>query len=791
MDRRRRGFASETAKPSGLPSPRPVVVPSVLRPSSVSAADIRAAVSKFVTQGLPAVFSAIWKYGVVLPAETMWWAVADRPRFSARMQYAWEVTKHEAHHYWLGSKLLGLEFRTSAGLIVRRLRGYPLSRRERRQLVRSAADVFRLVPFIIFVVVPFAELLLPITLKFFPNILPSTFKTESDKVQEQKRVLQLRVQLAGFLQDTMEYMSEQMAARDDDAAGAKSSSLTVAADGTTSPTATGGGSGAKQLLELVRSARQGQVLSTEDIVRMARLFKDELTLDSTGRTEMIAMCRMLGLNPYGTDGFLRFQLRARLVAINEDDAEIRREGIASLNKEELQEACRDRGMRAADLTEEGLRMQLQQWLDLSQNKEVPVALLLLSRAFTYTSASVMTSASAERALQSSIAQLDETVVREAVLDAAHVAGSSDDVFVRQLRIESIARENELIGMERAAKAAATKAQQLEVEANSKRAAADLSKRSGTPSEAALALRVAAEAAQAAADAGQKARDAYTALRQAAGHEASMGAAHRRASTESAEPTLAPAELQALEAMASASVMQHERSLLSRIRAARLRMDATDMLSVGRIGVEEDAPLATGAAPAAAPAAPPSETGTPLASAGRRLAADAAAQRVKGVLDHLLVTLENDIESADQAIGKTLPVIDRDRDGVLTAEELHDAIRNVLRNQQTDEAAAAIVRQLDADRDGNITIEEIKQYAMLRAAAEAEVDAMHPTEVQRAVAIAVDELATSSESDREARSATEDEDDLGDSKTRSKPLHLRHRQDHHDHELPPSEADPRR
>lgn len=36
--------------------------------------------------------------------------------------------------------------------------------------------MFRLVPFIIFVVVPFMEFLLPVALKLFPNMLPSTFQ---------------------------------------------------------------------------------------------------------------------------------------------------------------------------------------------------------------------------------------------------------------------------------------------------------------------------------------------------------------------------------------------------------------------------------------------------------------------------------------------------------------------------------------------------------------------------------------------------------------------------------------
>ena len=59
---------------------------------------------------------------------------------------------------------------------------------------------------------------------------------------------------------------------------------------------------------------------------------------------------------------------------------IEKEGVDSLNRTELQQACRARGMRAYGLPEQRLREQLSQWLDLSLNKKVPPSLLFLSRA---------------------------------------------------------------------------------------------------------------------------------------------------------------------------------------------------------------------------------------------------------------------------------------------------------------------------------------------------------------------------------------------------------------------------
>jgi LETM1 and EF-hand domain-containing protein 1 len=66
--------------------------------------------------------------------------------------------------------------------LVRRVTlGEQLTRRERRQLLRTVADLFRLVPFLFFVIVPFAEFSLPFFLKIFPNMLPSQFQ---EKLQE-------------------------------------------------------------------------------------------------------------------------------------------------------------------------------------------------------------------------------------------------------------------------------------------------------------------------------------------------------------------------------------------------------------------------------------------------------------------------------------------------------------------------------------------------------------------------------------------------------------------------------
>ena len=88
----------------------------------------------------------------------------------------------ELIHYYHGFRLLFIDIGIASRLIWKILNGNTLSRRENKQLVRTSSDVFRLVPFSVFIIVPFMELLLPVFLKFFPNMLPSTFQTASSQV---------------------------------------------------------------------------------------------------------------------------------------------------------------------------------------------------------------------------------------------------------------------------------------------------------------------------------------------------------------------------------------------------------------------------------------------------------------------------------------------------------------------------------------------------------------------------------------------------------------------------------
>jgi len=93
------------------------------------------------------------------------------------------------------------DVRTARNLLGRTLTGSTLTRRERKQLLRTVSDLFRLVPFSMFLIIPFMEFALPFALRIFPNMLPSTFQDSLKAEENMKRELQSRIAMAQFFQE--------------------------------------------------------------------------------------------------------------------------------------------------------------------------------------------------------------------------------------------------------------------------------------------------------------------------------------------------------------------------------------------------------------------------------------------------------------------------------------------------------------------------------------------------------------------------------------------------------------
>ena len=76
------------------------------------------------------------------------------------------------------------------------------------------------------------------------------------------------------------------------------------------------------------------------------------------------------------------------------------------------------------------------------------------------------------------------------------------------------------------------------------------------------------------------------------------------------------------------------------------------------------------------------------------------------LDAMISNLEDELQQVDETIGDRLNFLDKDRDGVLSNEELMAAIQNILREYNTAEDAAYAVAQIDENKDGKVTVAEL-------------------------------------------------------------------------------------
>ncbi|KAK2558394.1 Mitochondrial proton/calcium exchanger protein [Acropora cervicornis] len=204
------------------------------------------------------------------------------------------------------------------------------------EFLRTASDIFRLVPFLVFLLIPFMEFMLPVAVKLFPNMLPSTFEDKSKKEENRKKQLKVKIQMAKFLQDTIEEMA---------VTAKKKKTQEVVSE-------------FANFFEKIR--RKGEQPSNEEIVRFSKLFEDQITLDNMSRAQLKAINRLLMLPTIGTNNYLRFQLRMKLRQLRADDLLIQRDGVDSLTVQELQSACQARGMRAIGVPTARLRSQLYQ-----------------------------------------------------------------------------------------------------------------------------------------------------------------------------------------------------------------------------------------------------------------------------------------------------------------------------------------------------------------------------------------------------------------------------------------------
>ncbi|KAF4555770.1 LETM1-like protein [Elsinoe fawcettii] len=320
----------------------------------------------------------------------------------------------EVHHYWDGTKLLATEVRISSKLALKMAAGYELTRREHRQLQRTVQDLGRLIPFSVFVIVPFAELLLPVALKLFPNLLPSTYEGQKSKETKVASLRATRKEVSNFLRDTL-----------------RESGLPVSAVNAHK----------EEFAEFFRKVRTtGESPTKTDVINVCKIFKDDLTLDNLSRPQLVGICRYMSQPTFGTDAMLRYHVRHRMRQIKRDDRAIAYEGVDSLSVPELQAACQSRGLRTQGMSPGRLRDDLCMWLDLRLKHGIPSTLLVLSNAFMYAQGKELEFDNQIDALQAVLSSIPEELFHEIELEVHNAEGAATN----KQRLEVLREQQDLI-----------------------------------------------------------------------------------------------------------------------------------------------------------------------------------------------------------------------------------------------------------------------------------------------------------------------------------------------------------
>ena len=184
----------------------------------------------------------------------------------------------------------------------------------------------------------------------------------------------------------------------------------------------------------------GEAPTKEDVIKVCKIFKDDLTLDNLSRPQLVGICRYMSLGTFGTDAMLRYTIRHRMRQIKRDDRAIAWEGVESLSVPELQTACAARGLRTHGMSPGRLRDDLHMWLDLRLKHGIPSTLLVLSNAFMYAQGKDVELEGQLEALQSVLSSIPEELFHEIELEVHNAEGAATN----KQRLEVLREQEELI-----------------------------------------------------------------------------------------------------------------------------------------------------------------------------------------------------------------------------------------------------------------------------------------------------------------------------------------------------------
>ena len=462
----------------------------------------------------------------------------------------------------------------------------------------------------------------------------------------------------------------------------------------------------------------------------------------------------MSIPPYGGDNLLRFQLRHRIRLLKDDDQRIMWEGVGSLTKMELRDACRERGMRSTGLSKDAYRKALEGWLGLSVQKDIPVSLLIMSRIFFLHDEMVSGESSAGNGsgdgvavLADAMSGIDKEVLNEIVLEMASSEEKSKNADVMKIQLEVLEQQNEMIKEEQEERDAYAAAKEKEEKDKLHE------KESMRESEISTVE-----------ESGVKESRISTSEEPILDTQAVPEKSKQKINTdvdkgEDDEHTeLSTAEIDAIASLTSPDPVRNEREELQRIKdkmqggneaaagqgseefsnddleldhhASQPKDESGDMYSAANteqpvmtevseaetsILKEVDEAIEKEAKEVTVMSMQGDDKAKVVAESYEdELVGDQKLQksidRLKSRVETMVGKIETQLSDVEVRIGSKFHLLDKDGDGVLTMEEMAQVLQTVLKRELTPEEAMAIASDIDQNKDGVFSIHELAQWA---------------------------------------------------------------------------------
>lgn len=349
-------------------------------------------------------------------------------------------------------------------------------------------------------------------------------------------------------------------------------------------------------------------------------------------------------------------------------------GVDSLTDSEVAKACRDRGIRE-EVSKTWMRRQLSDWLELSQKREIPSSLLIMSRAVLYSrTEGTAESGSGEDGLVETMGSMPDDVI----MDVKQAADVGEGTTVE--RLEETLRQAKLI--------------ELESERAARKEKEDEAKRKKREAEEEEALQKVASEAQEIVD--KQGLEKAAALeqelrREVFGTEDSKepGAGAGKEPEEKAAEDKEDVKEEAATAEKEAEVVarDEEEAQQERDRMRKMLESLGQLSSDSSVKKERDQMH---------------DLKLQLAEAERLVAGtEAESSADMRRFKNMVSKLEHEIERVDTKIGLRMKLLDKDNDGVMSLDECKSAM-TVIAGKKDDDVIDDLLQRLDADDDGNIS-----------------------------------------------------------------------------------------